>query len=492
MIIKGRMLVKMIIMINNELIQKYLKTIENKKTRANHGYMIRKYLKWRNISPEELIENGLTEKDHFERYANDDSLKVKRKSKITLLCTIKKFCVFHKVPFIKFEREKEPLKFADDEYMKKFLTLSGTKKKTKLNTNYQLAKYCTFRNKSPTELIEEAQGFENVDFELHLKEFYDSLNLKTKESFIFTVARFYYKFVKIYGEIIPTIIKRNNNRKKSNHRLGFDKKIVDKETIKQLIEVSDLRDSLIIIAMWESGLNPIDLVSLNYGQMKDYLNLVDPNTIDNVAVIPYTREKNNVSFLACFGKQTLRLMSKWLNRMKIDFDKWGTKITNETPLITMKTAPYERLDNRSVYFVIRKASLKAGFDNWFNCSDFRNSFNTRAKQILKHYDKEMFMGHSGGIERHYDISDLKYFTTEYTKAWELLFDLSYSNEKVLSLEDENRDLQKRLNRMENKNDNLESKFDKLSSMVEILLKDSENEGKGSTISVSDIRNAFTK
>ena len=61
--------------------------------------------------------------------------------------------------------------------------------------------------------------------------------------------------------------------------------------------------------------------------------------------------------------------------------------------------------------------------------------------MLKHYDKELFMGHTGGIERSYDISDLDYFTNEYTKAWEILFDLTYQHERVLSVEERNRKIE---------------------------------------------------
>lgn len=447
-------------MVDNKLIQQYAQTIENPRTKANHISVIRKYLRWRNSTAEEVIKNGLAEKKLFERFLNDTSFRNKKKSRVTELCTVKKFLVFHGVPFVKFERKSQGLKYANDPYMKKFLTLSGTKKKTKTNTNYQLAKYCDFRNMSPTDLIEEAKKLENNDIELLLKEFYDSLELKTRESFIFTIARFYKKFIKIYGEIIPHVIKTNSSRKKSNLRMGFDKKLVDKQVIKQLLEVSDLRDSMIIMAMWESGLNPVDLVSLNVGDFKDYLNLATPEEINHVAVIPHTREKNNVAFLACFGQQTLRLMSKWFNLMKKELEAWDVNITDETPIITMKVAPYERLDNRSVYFVIKKACIKASFDELFNCSDFRNSFNTRAKEKLKHYDKELFMGHVGGIERHYDISDLDYFQQEYQKAWEILFDLTFEHERIVTVEEENREIKAALTLFAEENKKMKNELDK--------------------------------
>jgi len=50
------------------------------------------------------------------------------------------------------------------------------------------------------------------------------------------------------------------------------------------------------------------------------------------------------------------------------------------------------------------------------------------------------MGHSGGIERHYNITTLEQFQDMYREAWKILFDLSYDHERIVTVEQENKEI----------------------------------------------------
>ncbi|MGC9780931.1 MAG: site-specific integrase [Candidatus Heimdallarchaeota archaeon] len=412
----------------HKLIEKYLVTIKES-LRAGRKSNIKKYLEWRDVLVEELISSGLNEKIYFEQFLKDPQLKYKSKSRQVVLATIRKFLIFHNVPLKMSEQKKAVWYFDDDPAMKDFIEVTGRAPGTKKNANSFLAHYANFRGKTPTELLQEVKELSIPELRVILTKYYNSMKIKSAKNRVQHVVRFYYYLANIRVDL-PAAIKSRSTKK-----LMLGEKLIDKTIIKQMLEAADLRDSMIILACFESGLNPCDLVNINYGHLKKHLNLEDPNAINKAAVIVHTRQKTGYEFLACFGPQTLRFMSKWLKLQKEELNKWSQEITDESAIFSMKKAPFQGISVSNITKVLKKISRRAGLEETYSSADFRNSFNTRAKQLLKHYDKELFMGHVGGIERHYDNSTLEYYTNEYQRAWEMLFDLSYDNEKVSSLEE---------------------------------------------------------
>ena len=454
-----------------EKVTDYLVTIKES-LRAGKRSNIKKYLEWRNISVEELISSGLNEKVYFEQFRKDPQLKYKSNSRLVLLATIRKFLIFHNVPLKMSEQKKAVWYFADDPAMKDFIEVTGRAPGTKKNANGFLAHYANFRGKTPSELLQEVKELSIPELRVILTKYYNSMKIKSAKTRVQHVVRFYYYLANIRVDL-PAAIKS-----KTTKRLMLGDKLIDKGIIKQMLEAADLRDSMIILACFESGLNPCDLVNLNYGHLKKFLNLEDPNSISEVAVIVHTRQKTGYEFLACFGPQTLRFMSKWLKLQKEELSKWSQEITDDSAIFSMKKAPFQRISVSNISKVLNKISRKASLEENYSSADFRNSFNTRAKQHLKHYDKELFMGHSGGIERHYDNSTLEYYTNEYGKAWEILFDLSYDHERIVSVEEENREIKKVLK--------------DVSYIIEYLFLAREAKDSDTKLSVEDIDKALKR
>jgi len=413
----------------NPLISQYLDILESDRLKTISKSHINQYLKWRNVPVKTIISNGLQEQEFFDRFLADKSIRLSEKSRTTRILVVKNFLRFHGVPLKKYAAYQTVWFYEDDPVMKQFLVLSGNSKGTKKNVNRFINHYCKFRNKSPSELIEEAKTISKLDLKVLFKEFYDSLEIKTKKNVVSYVRKFYKDMCDIHIDLPPSI------KPLRQRKISMTDQLIDKEIVQKLLAGADIRDSLIILACFESGANPSDLVTLNYGQVKDHLNLENPESIDKVAIIPHIRQKTDIEFLLCFGPQTLQFMSKWLNYIGDVLRQWKVSITDDFPIFTMKKAPYDRLKPFNISMNIKKVCEKVGLEKRFTTGDFRNSFNTRTKSILKHYDKELFMGHVGGIERHYDISDMDYFTNEYTKAWKILFNLHYDDVKMSTLED---------------------------------------------------------
>jgi len=423
------------------LVKAYLNTIDKESTRLTSISTINRYVKWRKLTPEEIIKSGLEELDQFTLFLNDESLSISTRSKVVIISKMKQFLIFHNVPIKRYQKQKQELYYKDDPAMQDFMILTGTKEETKRAANRYLASYCDFRNKNPTELLKEVKILEKTRLRVLLKQFYDSLTIKSKVYYVQKVIRFYKLLADVHIDM---------ELKHPRKRLLMGKKIlVDKEIVQKMLNVADLRDSMIIMSIFESGLNPVDLCSFNYGDLKHFLNLENPMSIDKVIVIPRIRSKTDYEFLACFGIQSLQFISKWLAYVKKELSKLNKSLEDDFPVFTQKSQPFQRMSMQSLAYVFKTISDRAGLPKILS-SDFRNSFNTRTKTILKHYDKELFMGHSGGIERHYDVSSIDYYIEEYSKAWKILFNLDFDDVKMGQLEEKVTDQDLQIQKLEKK------------------------------------------
>ncbi len=401
-------------------------------------------LKWRNISIEEFIKNGDKEVPIIESYMDienglNDTTKRMRTS-IT-----KRFLRFlgHETPFMSMARQRFE-HFPNDVELNKHIELDIGLDKAKMThkaIRLAIARFSTFREMTPTELVEEVKQQEITIPELRdvLLKFRNSLELKDKITPVNLVRRFYEFRADFVVSLPPSVIKKRIRKLQSGKKLT-------KKIIQQLLDVCDLRDKMIIYSLFESGLNGIELVNLTikhfeyqdkYGNTKSYLNIENPEEINDVCVIRHIRQKSPIEFYACFGRKSLRYMSKWLKARKNGTVGSKEELTDDTPIFCTKQYPYQKISATSVSNVVRRSSELAGFkgiEKHYTPADFRNHFNTTTKAILKPFDKEVFMGHVGGIEHHYDISDEKYFRDEYRKSWEICFDMSFDNEKMKETE----------------------------------------------------------
>ncbi len=405
---------------------------------------IKAILKWRNLSIEEFIENGEEETSIIESYI-DIKNGLNETTKRMRTSITKRFLRFlgYETLFMSMARQSFE-HFPNDVELNKHIELDIGLDKAKMthkSIRLAIARFSTFRGMTPTELVEEVNQQEITIPELRdiLLKFRNSLELKDKITPVNLVRRFYEFRANLAVSLPPSVIKKKVRKLQSGKKLT-------KKIVQQLLDVCDLRDKMIIYSLFESGLNGIELVNLSikhfyyqddYGNKKSYLDIESPEEINDVCVIKHIRQKTPIEFYACFGRESLRFISKWLKARRDGTVGSKEELTDETAIFCTKKYPYQKLSATSISNVVRRSSELAGFsgvENYFTPADFRNHFNTTTKAVLKPFDKEVFMGHVGGIERHYDISDEKYFRDEYRKAWEICFDMSFDNEKMKETE----------------------------------------------------------
>jgi integrase len=321
---------------------------------------------------------------------------------------------------------------------------------------------------TPTELIEELKNIKLKQLKLKIKLFYDTLTHKTKYYTVSTIVRFY----RIVGEV--QIEMENSTKVKPKTQIQIDKTLVDKDIIRKLLEFADLRDSLILMSCFDSGMWGVDIVGLNFGDLSEYINLENPKDVNDVAVILVERSKTEYQQLAGFGKQTLYYIGKWLN-YRIEN---GETITEKSPIYTMKDFPFQRLKNKSISPILVRLCENAGLDKRLTTSDFRNSFNTRIddETRMPNATKEFFMGHQS-IERSYKITKLPKYIEQYHEVWEKLFDLTTDYEQYESLQDENVELRRKLKELETEQTDLKLVVDKLSEAFSASVREQQEEAE---------------
>jgi len=414
----------------------WLETIK-KEQRANRIFKFNKYLEWRGITVQELLQSGVNEAAYIEDFKNDfanDKEKMEKQRRATI---VRSFLRFHKIPIARPPTNNPRVwYFEDDPYMQKFLKIYrniGTKKVA----NRSLADYCNWREITPSQIIEETTEDEYDMLEV-LIDFFNwrmkqsDINEKTTWTKINYIIRFYRRFKRIRIEF--------EQSEKPRYPKGIyalnRKESITKDEMKALLEIADTRDSAILLGLWESGLSPSDLGTITYAQIKKGLNLKKPDEVAACVIFPHSRKKNQQGFFCALGKQSLKFASLWLKQRTSGVLEQSEKLTDQTIVFSTKYPPYKNTSAATISGTIKKICKLAGVRS-LSAADYRNTFNTKLKQVgMDKDDREMFMGHALGIAGHYDISRKEHYETEYLKYWRICFDITFDDEKMRSLEDE--------------------------------------------------------
>ncbi len=413
---------------------------------------IKKYLVWRNLPLEELLKST-NELDYFEKYVDQFKTKTNGKMIYSFLSTVRAFLSFHGLKVGTIYRSREVWHFSEDEIMQQYIRLSRAKA-TKKFANKNLADYCNFRKKTPTELTqEETNEIELRNVLLDYRDYLLEQNSIT-EAYAWRkvngIIRFYRRFKQIRVEFEqsekPCIVKTIYAESRED--------MITKEEIQKLLNVADVRDKALILMFWESGLNPIDITNITYGKLKPFLNLDDPYNVPDFAVFKHIRQKYPIEHYIVISKQTLTYISLWLNHRATGLLSEQEIITKDSIIFSTKKTPYRKPYSSAFYHAAKNLSIRANIRKLVP-KDFRDTFNTKLKKSgMDYLDREMLMGHSLGVSGHYEISDKEYYLEEYQKHWAVCFDLSYSNEKVKSLEEENREIKAALRNVSSVLENL--------------------------------------
>jgi len=435
-------------LINNPILVDFYKSKKNNSTSyvKNFASIINHYLKWRQITIEELIELGINESPFLTQFINDNSLDSKKRTRETIVSSVRQLMRFHKIPIVAERKRKDKIWYYDeDDTMNDFLDLHiHSSDSTKKKINRAIKDYCEFREKTPTELIEE-----QIDVKIikkHLRGFFkwkkenfratkgqEEISNQYIWQIILIIKRFYEEFFElhfVFKEYEKPTIDRTPKRQET----------ITKDEMRELLAIADVRDSMILYGLWESGLSPVDLTSITYGKIKQFLNIGNPEDVPECAAFWHQRQKTkrkNSRFVCVLGKQTLKYVSMWL-QLRTKNARYGyfEKITDDSIIFSTKSMPFKRSKHvpmNCLYNICKQLDTDT-----ITPGRFRNNFNTRLTEAgLDYLIREMFMGHSLGIAGHYTHLQLDFYIKEYLKHYPRCFDLTIEDEKYKELEEEN-------------------------------------------------------
>ena len=419
----------------------------NKKDNLDYVRRVIYYLRWRKITIEELMQSQ-NEEEFFELFVAEFTAKDRRSYGISITTVVRSFLRFIGCNVKTKHRLKENWYFETDPIMVKFLKLFRAKA-TKKGANIALNDYCQFRNTTPSKLLEEDSN--EVDLMFSLLDFKDYL-LQGEEILeqtawrkVNTIRKFYRNLKQIRIEFDDSVKPKPLKRIYATTR----EEMITKEEMIKMLEVADVRDSLIILGLWETGLNTSDLTKITYGQLKAFLDLEEPDNVPEGAIFKHIRSKYPIEFFCGIGKQTLKYASLWLKQRTAGVLGAAEKLTDKTIIFSTKIEPYTQPNHRTINNITKRISELAAIRKLVP-TDFRNTFYSKLTETGMDKDtREMLMGHTLGIAGHYSISQQDYYLLEYLKYFDICFDLNVSNERILSLEEENKEVKTILNEVTN-------------------------------------------
>jgi len=437
----------------HEKVEEYIEVFPKK---MGHIYSSLKiYCVYRGITIDELLENGKKELKYFKQYleasANDKEY-ANRRAKVSCLS---QFLRWNGVEIPKYDRSKSKKTYftnhEDEEIFEDYLeSFSGDSTSTVQAAKRCLKKYMDYRQMTLEEIKIEGNTKQPDEIKRILRKYRDAM----KE----TGVKFYFKayvshVIRFYEAIC---YKRIQIRNKTNgdDPVYNNTATIDKPIIRQLLDGADERDKMIILALWDTGLNPSDLCNITYGEIKHCLNLdleeklnkdrfTDTLSYQSSAII-YTRQKTNKPYVAVFGWQSLQAISRW---MKIRRDgllgNAPQELKDDTPIFSQKRFPFQQVTPHQLTRVIRVRSELCGFKkpNHFKPSHFRNTYANKLKSQLPQDDFKLLFGHDIGVIRNY--LDLKEQLPRLQALYEEfygLFNLERPDEKYESIKKEHQKL----------------------------------------------------
>ena len=394
---------------------------------------IKNYCLYRGISVDDLIESGIKEMGNFNKYLSDSSTVESLKSIEDRVSKVKQFLRFcgHDIPRMNKKLVKKTF-FEDDPVVERFLYYGGQHPATKMGKKRALSAYCDFRGMTPAELVEEGKSANIEDLEFQVLKFYRTVIEPQKmksgwKNYMTPLTLFYKKMCRQFIEF-------NTKDKGNGSKLLRNNITLDKEIMRNLLNGCDERDKMIILALWETGMDPYDLANLTVGDFKT-LNIDNPDDITGAETITFIRQKTNTEFYKVFGKSSLIAMSKWLKVRRDGLIWTQEEITDETPIFTRKQYPFNALRSINYSEITKYRSKVCGYDILYLPRHFRNSYNTRLKS-LEYSDRQMLISHSIGLDRHYDGSPEIYYKQLYESLYDEQFNLEVTDEAVDTLKEE--------------------------------------------------------
>lgn len=389
-----------------------------------------------------------------------------------------------------------------DSMVKEFFLAKNIRESTKKHYLVRLRYYCSFIDKTPSQMIEEAEDEEEERLRMRkrkIRKYFLSWleELQTKGysrnsiGSLFTSVKTFYRFFEIELPQVSIELKKDNNK-------SFEK-IPTKEDIKIALNFANIKYKAMILLMSSSGMGSSEIRNLTYGNflesIKEYYKPTKNEQFDIAQISEVLQGKRNV-------------IPTWkITRFKtgMPYITFSTPESLEALLVYMNSRhneqPFTSLDDwifvsngtqmsghvLSTYF--RRINEKAGFEKlkhsvFFHTHALRKFFGTTLhKKGIQRLNYDFMMGHKiDQIAEAYIKPNVDSLKLEYMQCLE---DLSIESVKFRRIEseeiktivnelNEERQIRKQLEIEQEKTD---AKVEKLEEMVENLIEKKLKEEK---------------
>lgn len=288
--------------------------------------------------------------------------------------------------------EESHLEVNNDLYFKDFIEKRRLSESTKIVYIGRIRSYCEFLDKSPSDLIKEAQKESQQVINKHFHDYIEDLKKSGKSTNtiinrIDTVKAFYSEY-EIGIESLNKIITPETGNL-------ANRRIISEDHIKEALELSSLRDKAIILLHMSSGMEATELRNLTYGDfinsIEEYVNLnpqdrfninkiADELSKINEVVGNWKIEKNRtqkpyVTFNS--PESTKAILSYLIDRerknkpIKSNDDPLFVNSQNEALTVSAHGSIFKRINNRANFGYLTKKR------RFFSSTMLRKYFKTR-------------------------------------------------------------------------------------------------------------------
>jgi integrase len=214
----------------------------------------------------------------------------------------------------------------------------------------------------------------------------------------------------------------------TKRRKAVGRDVISLNDLRKLMDHSPLKLRAYIALAKDTGLAPVDILNLKYGQVKGLLEKEPP------AVLELIRKKTGTKFKTCLGHDALRFLHEYLDtkrRARDTVEGWRIRkfiipkgISDDEYIFTTGSIADKKLSRKTLWLQFTRTARRAGVD--IQPYDLRRFFSTQLRTssgtvggLNELYIKYM-MGHEIGVDDSYFKPTDDQVKTEYGQRYQSL------------------------------------------------------------------------
>lgn len=383
---------------------------------------------------------------------------------------------------------------ARDDLVKEFFLSKNIRETTKKHYLQRLSVYCSFINKTPSEMIEEAEYEEEERIRMRkrkIKQYFLSwLDEQQEKGYSRNTISSYFTSVKSFYRAFEIEIPNFQIESNGNNSKAFEK-IPTKEDIKKALPYANLKYKAIILLMASSGMGSAEVRNLTYGNflesIKEYykpskkeqfdITPISENLENRRNIIPtwrIYRYKTEMPYITFSTPESVEALLRYMNSRNKEhpfksLDDW-LFLAEEDKQLSANTL--------AIYF--HRLNEKAGFEKlqhsvFFHSHALRKFFgSTLHEKGIQRLNYDFMMGHTvDNLADAYIKPNVNSLKREYMRCME---DLSIESVKIRRIESEEvKNIVNELNKKDKEMESMKKQMGVMEEMIKKLVSNQMNE-----------------